>query len=83
MVDTGFWDIVFYVALVVFLGWAILKTLGMIGTPEWLAIGVPALSGGIAIGSFYQKFKQLEKNLDDVCKKTNQIYKKCPEVGKD
>lgn len=75
-----FWETLFYIALAIFLIWAILKTFGVIQSPEWLEIGVPALSGGIAIGSFYQKFRQFEKDLKDIASKTNKIYDKCPAI---
>ncbi len=75
-----FWETIFYIALGVFILWALLKSFGIIQSPAWLEVGVPAVSGGVAIGSFYQKFRQLEKTVEEIGKKTNEVYEKCPAV---
>ncbi len=72
------WEILFYVALAIFMLWAIAKSTGLISTPEWLAVGVPALSAGVAIGSFYQKFRMLATKIDDIDAKVNAFCEKCP-----
>jgi len=73
MKTPDFWEALFYGSLGVFLLWAILKSIGIIGSPIWLEIGVPVLSAGIALGSFYQRFKQVEKDVTKVETDINKV----------
>lgn len=75
-----FLDILFWASLGLFMLWAILKSIGIIKSPVWLEIGLPAIAAGIAIRSFYQRFKKMEKDAEKISGKTNKIFEKCPIV---
>ncbi len=59
-IKLDFWEIVFYLSLIVLFMWVIFKSLGIIQTPFWLEFGVPSLSILFTILAF---FKELMDNI--------------------
>lgn len=49
------WDVLFWILLVIAIGFIILKILGLIGTPEWINY-IPIVTIIFAAGIAYQKF---------------------------
>lgn len=48
------WDILFWIGMIILLGWIVLKLFGFINTPEWLNL-LPLLTIAYMVGVFYQK----------------------------
>lgn len=57
------WMILYYLGMAVVLLWALLKSAGVINTPEWLEIGVPAVAAVIGL---YGIFKEILDRIHEV-----------------
>ena len=78
----SFWDAILWIGIAILLGWAILKTLGIIHSPIWVdmlpyyGIGVGAVGGAYKLGKIMEgiqktqedvsKLLQIEKRFDNV-----------------
>ncbi len=49
------WDIIFWIGMIILIGYIILKLLGIINTPDWWVNLLPLISLAFIIGAFYQK----------------------------
>jgi Na+/glutamate symporter len=47
------WDIIFWIAMVVLIGYIIAKLFGLINTPDWFDL-IPLITIAFLIGAFYQ-----------------------------
>ena len=59
----SFWEIVFYLSLLILFIWVILKSAGTIRTPLWLEFGVPALSTIFIILAFFKELMDSIKQI--------------------
>ncbi|MEK6855287.1 MAG: hypothetical protein AABX73_03625 [Nanoarchaeota archaeon] len=76
MVKKDIWDILFWIAMLVLIGYIIAKLTGLINTPEWINL-IPIISITFMMGAFYQKvvsfigimYKRtdyLKRNIDNI-----------------
>ncbi len=71
----SFWDILIYLGLLIIIGWALLKSLGVINSPTWIdmipyyGVGLAGLGGAYKIGKIMNGIERLlhmEKRFNEV-----------------
>lgn len=83
----SFWQVIFYLSLLVITIWVILKSVGIIQTPFWLEYGVPIAGFVITFLAFYnnliEKMSQLTINFVTLNSKVDHIDKYIEFLKKD
>lgn len=70
----NFWDYLIWIGIILILGWALLKSLGIINTPIWIEM-IPYYGvGATGIGAAY-KLGKIMQGVDETKKKVEQVLK--------
>ena len=78
----SFWDILIYIGLLLLIGWAFLKSLGVINSPVWTdmipyyGIGLAGLGGAYKIGKIMNGIERLLQ-IESRFNKVEQIHNLC------
>ena len=90
---TDIFDILFWIAMIILIGYIIGKIIGLINTPEWMDL-IPLITLVFIIGIFYQKvisfmeimYKRtdyLKSNTDKIIEKLDNHEKRISSLEKD
>lgn len=69
-----FWDVLIIIGSALILGWALLKALGIIGSPVWVDM-LPYFGGGTAIIGAAYKLGKIKKGIEETQAKVDKILK--------
>ncbi len=70
------WDIIFWIGMIIVIGYIILKLLKIINTPEWLNL-LPIIGLAFAIGASYQN---VMSSLERLFNRTNYFKSKLDNI---
>jgi len=68
----SFWDAIIWIGIGILLGWALLKSLGIIHSPIWVetlpyfGIGISAIGGAYKLGKIKQGIENTEQKIDKI-----------------
>lgn len=68
----GFWDYLIWIGIILILGWALLKALGIINTPTWVemvpyfGVGVSAIGGAYKLGKIMKGIEETKTKVEKV-----------------
>jgi len=75
------WDCLLWISVILILGWAFLKAMGWINTPEWVLM-IPYFAAGLALlscvfkaGKISQSIESMGNDVKDLKTKTGEIDK--------
>ena len=73
------WDYILWLSVILFLGWAFLKSIGIINTPNWVLM-IPYFAAGLALlgfvfkaGKISQSIETMGEDIKDLKTKTGEI----------
>ncbi len=67
-----FWDVLIWVGTILILGWALLKSLGIIHSPVWVEM-IPYFGFGISIVGGAYKLGKIMNSIEDTQKKVSKL----------
>jgi len=77
MRKTIFWDILFWMAMIILILYIIGKLTGIINTPEWVDL-IPLITLVFIMGAFYQKVRSFMEVMDN---RTNYLKNKLENIS--
>ena len=70
--DLSPWDWIFWIALIILLGWALGKAIGLISSPAWMET-LPIFTIIFMAGALWQKINTVAGDIEDI-KKLNERF---------
>ncbi len=75
------WDYILWISGLLILGWAFLKALGVINTPEWVLM-IPYFAAGLALLSCVFKAGQISNSIENIDCDVKDLKKQTTEIDK-
>jgi len=69
---TTFWDYLIYIGAAMIIGWALLKSFGVISSPVWVEM-LPYLGIGISIAGVGYRFGRMVEGIRNTDRKVNKL----------
>lgn len=73
------WDYLLWLSAILILGWAFLKAIGVINTPEWVLM-IPYFAAGLALLSCVFKGGQISQNIETMKDDVSALKRKTAEI---
>ncbi|MFH1803111.1 MAG: hypothetical protein ABH864_06730 [archaeon] len=83
----SFWDYLIWIGIILILGWALLKALGIINTPVWIemipyiGVGITLLGGAYKLGRILENVERMDTSVKELNTTTKDIDKRLIALG--